>query len=62
MQITDVRVFLANNADGKNPKYLGSATITIDDSIAIHGISLIAGNDGPFLSFPSRQNGRNDTG
>ncbi len=50
--ITDVRVRLVNTDSGK---LKGVATVVIDDSIAIHDIKLIEGEDGLFMSMPSKK-------
>lgn len=52
INITDVRVRLTDNKGGK---LKGVATIVIDDSIAVHNIKLIQGNDGVFMTMPSRK-------
>jgi stage V sporulation protein G len=50
MQITSINVTLAN--EGKLRAY---AVIAIDDSLAIHGLRLIEGENGFFVSMPSRK-------
>jgi len=50
--ITDVRVRLVNTDSGK---LKGVATVVIDDSIAIHDIKLIEGEDGLFMAMPSKK-------
>lgn len=50
MEITEVRVTLRNEE-----KLRGFANITIDNSIAIRGLKIIAGPNGYFVSMPSRK-------
>ena len=50
--ITDVRVRLVNTDGGK---LKGVATVVIDDSIAIHDIKLIEGEEGLFMAMPSKK-------
>ena len=52
INITDVKVRLAGNEGGK---LNGVATIVIDDSVAVHDIKLIEGNDGIFMAMPSKK-------
>lgn len=52
INITDVRVRLVNNEGGK---LKGVATVVIDDSVAVHDIKLIQGNDGVFMAMPSKK-------
>ena len=51
VNITDVKVRLVGNEGGK---LKGVATIVIDDSVAVHDIKLIEGNDGIFMAMPSK--------
>ena len=52
MKITDVRVRIVKN---DTSKVKASASITIDDCFVIHDIKVIDGNDGYFMSMPSRK-------
>ena len=52
MNITDVRVRLAKNDNGK---LKAVASITIDNCFAVHDIKIIAGDSGPFIAMPSRK-------
>ena len=52
INITDVKVRLVGNEGGK---LKGVATIVIDDSVAVHDIKLIEGNDGIFMAMPSKK-------
>ena len=52
VNITDVNVRLVGNEGGK---LKGVATIVIDDSVAVHDIKLIEGNDGIFMAMPSKK-------
>ena len=52
VNITDVKVRLVGNEGGK---LKGVATIVIDDSVAVHDIKLIEGNDGIFMAMPSKK-------
>ena len=52
MNITDVRVRIVKN---DTSKVKASASITIDDCFVVHDIKIIEGNDGYFMSMPSRK-------
>ena len=52
MKITDVRVRIVKN---DTSKVKASASITIDDCFVVHDIKIIEGNDGYFMSMPSRK-------
>ena len=51
MEITDIRVHKIVN-EGKMKAIV---SVTIDDAIAIHDIKIIEGNEGYFISMPSRK-------
>ena len=36
-------------------KVKGIFSLTLDDAIAVHDVKLVAGTNGDFISFPSRQ-------
>lgn len=40
--------------DDENSDVLAEATVTLDDSLIIHGIRVISGKDGLFVAFPNR--------
>lgn len=52
MEITSVNVHKIER-EGKRIK--GLATVVIDDSIAIHDIRIIEGDNGLFIAMPSRK-------
>lgn len=52
INVTDVRVRLVKIDGGK---LKGIASVVIDDSIAIHDIKLIEGEDGLFMAMPSKK-------
>ena len=52
VNITDAKVRLVDN---EGAKLKGVATIVIDDSVAVHDIKLIEGNDGIFMAMPSKK-------
>lgn len=52
MNITDVRVRLLKNDEGKMK---ASASIVIDNDFVIHDIKIIEGTDKNFISMPSRR-------
>ena len=52
MNITDVRVRIVKN---DTSKVKASASITFDDCFVVHDIKIIEGNDGYFMSMPSRK-------
>lgn len=51
MEISDVRIKLVNKPDSK---LLGFASFTIDKSFAVHDVRIIAGNNGNFITMPTR--------
>lgn len=57
MKITDVRIRLVAKDDSK---LRAVASVTIDDCIAIHDIKIIDGNDGYFVSMPTRKNSKGE--
>ena len=52
MQITDVRVKKINSQNRRK----AIASITIDDVFVVHDIRVIEGENGLFISMPSRKN------
>ena len=52
MNITEVRVRLVNKEDSK---LKAVASMTIDGCFVIHDIKVIQGNEGLFISMPSRK-------
>lgn len=50
MEITKVKV---TKSEGNNSKLLAYVDVTVDDSIAIHGIKVIQGDEKIFIAFPS---------
>ncbi|MGI6213665.1 MAG: septation regulator SpoVG [Christensenellales bacterium] len=52
MNITDVRVKVLKNTEGK---LKAVSSIIIDDEFAIHDIKVIEGTDGCFIVMPSRK-------
>ena len=54
MKITDVQIRLVTTKT-ETGKLKASASIVIDDAVAIHDIKLIEGNDGVFMAMPSRK-------
>ena len=57
MNITDVRIRLAQREDSK---LRAVASITIDDCFVIHDIKVIEGTDSPFIAMPSRKTGEGE--
>jgi len=57
MNITDIRIRMLKNKDSK---IKASASVTIDDCFVVHDIKVIEGNDGPFISMPSRKTNEGD--
>ena len=54
MNITNIRFFRSTQAD--NPKFKGSATITLDDEFAVHNIGIVESENGEmFLAMPDRR-------
>ena len=52
MKISDVRIRLMQNDD---TKLKAVASITIDDCFVVHDIKVLEGNQGFFVSMPSRK-------
>lgn len=52
MKITNVNV---NKIEKEDSKVKGYATVIIDDTIAIHNIRIIDGNNGLFVAMPSKK-------
>jgi len=52
MNITDIRIRILKKEDSK---IKAVASITIDECFVVHDIKVIDGNDGPFISMPSRK-------
>ena len=50
MEITDVRIFLRDEA-----KLKGYATVTFDSCFVIHNMRVIEGKNGLFVAMPSRK-------
>ena len=52
MKITDIRIRLVPNEDSK---LKAVASITIDECFVVHDIKVLEGNQGYFVSMPSRK-------
>ena len=52
MKITDIRIRLIQNEESK---LKAVASITIDDCFVVHGINVLEGNQGYFVSMPRRK-------
>ncbi len=52
MKISDVRIRLMQKDDSK---LKGVASITIEDCFVVHDIKILEGNQGYFVSMPSRK-------
>ena len=52
MKITDIRIRLITNEESK---LKAVASITIDDCFVVHGINVLEGNQGNFVSMPRRK-------
>lgn len=50
MKITDIRIRIVNK-----DKLKASASVTFDQCFVVHDIKLIEGNNGLFMSMPSRK-------
>ena len=50
MEITEIRVTLRNE-----DKLRGFANVTFDNAFVVRGMKIIKGNDGYFVSMPSRK-------
>lgn len=54
MKITSIRIKRNNNVDPED-KYLGTASIQLDDCLVIHGITLLQIKDKRIVSFPNKK-------
>lgn len=52
MEITEVRIFLKDDADKKLKAY---ASVTFDNVFVVRNIKVIEGSDGLFIAMPSRK-------
>ena len=52
LKITDIRIRLVQNTESK---LKAVASITIDDCFVVHDIKVLEGNQGYFVSMPSRK-------
>ncbi|MBQ7351556.1 MAG: septation regulator SpoVG [Clostridia bacterium] len=52
MKITDIRIRIVPNEESK---LKAVASITIDDCFVVHDIKVLEGNQGYFVSMPSRK-------
>ena len=57
LKITDIRLRLIPNEDSK---LKAVASITIDDCFVVHDIKVLEGNQGYFISMPSRKTPEGD--
>ena len=57
MKITDIRLRLIPNEDSK---LKAVASITIDECFVVHDIKVLEGNQGYFISMPSRKTPEGD--
>ena len=53
MNISEVRVRLVKNDDGKKLKAV--ASITIDDCFVVHDVKILEGNEDMFIAMPSKK-------
>jgi len=53
MKITDVKILPLNNIEGT--KLVAVASIVLDNEFVIHGIRIINGSKGLFISMPSKK-------
>ena len=57
MKVTSVKV---KKIEKENSRMKGSASILLDDMIAIHDIRIISGDNGLFVAMPSRKTATGD--
>lgn len=55
MNITNVRIKLADNIEKPNDRLLAFGKIIIDSDLVIQDLRVIAGQECPFISMPSRK-------
>jgi stage V sporulation protein G len=55
MEITEVRITLADDAGNGNGRLLAFASITLDGCFAVRDIKVIDGRGGVFVAMPSRR-------
>jgi len=55
MEITEVRIFLRDNAGKPRDKLKAFATVTFDNSFVVRGLRVVDGDRGLFVAMPSRK-------
>ena len=55
MEITEVRIFLRDNAGKPEDKLKAFATVTFDNSFVVRGLRVVSGDKGLFVAMPSRK-------
>ena len=55
MEITEVRIFLRDNASKPEDKLKAFATVTFDNSFVVRGLRVVSGDKGLFVAMPSRK-------
>ena len=55
MEITEVRIFLRDNAGKPMDKLKAFATVTFDSSFVVRGLRVVDGDRGLFVAMPSRK-------
>lgn len=54
MQITDIKIRMLNNAEGKTKAW---CSIVFDGAFAVHDLRVVEGANGVFVAMPSRKTG-----
>jgi len=55
MEITEVRIFLRDNASKPEDKLKAFATVTFDNAFVVRGLRVVSGDKGLFVAMPSRK-------
>jgi len=55
MEITEVRIFIRDNASKPEDKLKAFATITFDNAFVVRGLRVVSGDKGLFVAMPSRK-------
>ena len=55
MEITEVRIFLRDNAGKPEEKLKAFATVTFDNAFVVRSLRIVSGDKGLFVAMPSRK-------
>ena len=55
MEITEVRIFMRDNAASPEEKLKAFATVTFENAFVVRGLRVVSGDKGLFVAMPSRK-------